>query len=184
MYGRARVLSWLTKLGSSMLCRSMLVVHNMWGSGFFSTARRECCISSSSCGVLMYRSRMCRIAEEAAGPTRGVQEDLARLRVDAVRNERRHGPRRVVLPRVPSTLQVVEHLLIHVPEVLPLSQVVEIDLVDLVDHLAEQVSRLHVVVGVLEHTPHNAPTVPVRSDERQFLQARKQLLVDEIEQCV
>src|SRR5664280_198107 len=79
---------------------------------------------------------------------------------------------------------VYEQLLIHVAKVLSLSQVVEIDLVDLVDHLPEQVSRLHVVVGVLEHTPHNATTLLVCSDDREFLQARKQLVVDEVEQSV
>ena len=38
--GRASVLSWRTKLGSSMPCSSMLVTQSMCGSCFFSTARK------------------------------------------------------------------------------------------------------------------------------------------------
>ena len=94
-----------------------------------------------------------RAGEEAAGPARGVEEDLAGLRVDPVRHERRDRARRVVLARVAGTLEVVEDLLVDVAEVLPLGEVVEVDLVDLVDDLPEQMARLHVVVGVLEDAP-------------------------------
>ena len=100
-----------------------------------------------------------RAGQEAAGAAGGIEEDLAGLGVDAVRHEGGDGARRVVLARVAGALQVVEHLLVDVAEVLPLGQVVEVDLVDLVDDLPEQLARLHVVVGVLEDVAHDAAAV-------------------------
>jgi hypothetical protein len=60
------------------------------------------------------------------------------------------GAGRVVLARIAGRLQVVEDLLVDVAEVLALGQVVEVDAVDLVDHLPHQLAGFHVVVGVLE----------------------------------
>ena len=88
--------------------------------------------------------------EKAAGAAGGVEEDLAGLRVDAVDHEGGDGAGRVVLARVAGALQVVEDLLVDVAEVLALGQIVEVDAVDLVDHLPHELAGLHVVVGVLE----------------------------------
>ena len=38
-------------------------------------------------------------------------------------------------------------------------EVVEIDVVDLVDHLPHELAGFHVVVGVLEHVAHDAAAV-------------------------
>jgi hypothetical protein len=48
-------------------------------------------------------------------------------------------------------LQVVEQLLVNVVKVFSLSQVVEVDLCDLVDDLADELAIFHVVVGVFKH---------------------------------
>ena len=94
--------------------------------------------------------------EEAAGAAGGVEEDLAGLRVDAVGHEGGDGTGSVVLARVAGALEVVQDLLVDVAEVLALGKVVEVDGVDLVDHLAHELAGLHVVVGVLEDLAHDA----------------------------
>ena len=89
---------------------------------------------------------------------------------------------RVVFARVAGDLQVVQDLLVDVAEVLALGQVVEVDLVDLVDHLPHQLAGFHVVVGVLEHVAHDAAAVARLAGDWQVLQRREQFVVDEVEQ--
>ncbi len=141
-----------------MPCSSMLVTQSMCGSCFFSTARRACCIFCSSLGLL--HVALAHVAdgagEEAAGAAGRVEEDLAGVRVDAIGHEGGDGAGRVVLARVAGALQVVQDLLVDVAEVLALGQVVEVDAVDLVDHLAHELAGLHVVVGVFEDIAHDA----------------------------
>ena len=117
--------------------------------------------------------------EEAAGAAGRVEQDLAGLRVDAVDHEGGDGARRVVLARVAGALQVVEDLLVDVAEVLALGQVVEVDLVDLVDHLPHELAGLHVVVGVLEDVAHDAAAVARLAAGGQLLERGEQLVVDE-----
>ena len=57
-------------------------------------------------------------------------------------------------------------------------EVVEVDAVDLVDHLAHELAGLHVVVGVFEDIAHDAAAT-VLGRARQFLERGKQLIVDE-----
>ena len=97
--------------------------------------------------------------EKAAGAAGRIEQDFAGVRVDPVCHEGGDGARRVVFARVARRLQVVENLLVDVAEVLPFGQVVEIDAVDLVDHLPHQLAGFHVVVGVLEHVAHDAAAV-------------------------
>ena len=136
----------------------MLVTQSMCGSCFFSMARRPACIFCSSFGRLDVA--LAHVAdgagEEAAGAAGGVEEDFAGLGVDAVGHEGGDGAGGVVLARVAGALQVVEDLLVDVAEVLALGQVVEVDAVDLVDHLAHELAGLHVVVGVLEDVADDA----------------------------
>jgi hypothetical protein len=98
-------------------------------------------------------------SEEAAGTAGGVEQDLARARVDAVGHEGGDGARGVVLTGVAGTLEVVEDLLVEVAEVLALDEVVEVDLADAIDDLAHQLTGLHVVVGVLEDIADDATAV-------------------------
>ena len=88
-----------------------------------------------------------------------VQQDFSWMRINPIRHERRHGPRSVVLAGVARALEVVEDLFVDVAEVLPLGQVIEIDVVDLIDHLPHQLTRLHVVVCVFEDVADDAPAV-------------------------
>ena len=151
-----------------MPCSSMLVTQSMCGSCFFSTARRAGLHRLLVLGLL--HVALAHVAdgagEEAAGAAGGVEQDLAGLRVDAVDHEGGDGARGVVLARVAGALQVVEDLLVDVAEVLALGQVVEVDAVDLVDHLAHELAGLHVVVGVLEDVAHDAAAVAWLAGER------------------
>ena len=125
-----------------------------------------------------------RTGEEAAGAAGGVEQGLAGLRVDTVGHEGGDGARRVILAGVACRLQVVEDLFVDVAEMLAFGQVVEIDLVDLVDHLAHQLAGFHVVVGVLEHVADDAAAVAGLTGHRQVLQGRKQVVIYEGHQCI
>ena len=76
-------------------------------------------------------------------------------------------------------MQVVENLLVDVSEILAFGQVVEIDPVDLVDHLAHQLTGFHVVVGIFEHGADDAASVAVRPCHPEVLQSREQVVVYE-----
>ena len=91
-----------------------------------------------------------RAAQKAAGAAGRVEQGLAGARVNTVHHEGGHGARRVVLAGIACGLQVVQDLFVDVAEMLALAQVVEVDIVDLVDHLPHQLAGLHVVVGVLK----------------------------------
>ena len=102
--------------------------------------------------------------------------------VDPIGHERRHGPGRVVLAGVARTLEVVEDLLVDVAEMLPLGQVVEIDIVDLVDDLPHQLTRLHVVVCVLEHVAYDTAAVTLFARDREILELWEELGVNKREE--
>ena len=80
---------------------------------------------------------------------------------------------RVIFAGVPGALQVVEDLLVEVAEVLAVGEIVEVDLLNLVDDLAHQLARLHVVVGVLEHPAHHGARVPFRAADFEVFQGRE-----------
>ena len=63
-------------------------------------------------------------------------------------------------------------------------EIVEIDLVDLVDHLPHQLAGLHVVVGVLEHVLDHAAAVAGLGRGCEILQRREQFAVDEGEKLL
>jgi hypothetical protein len=119
-----------------------------------------------------------RARQEPACSARGIEQHLARTRIDPLGHERRHRARSVVFARVSRALQVVEHLLVDLSEVLLFREVVEVDIVDLVDDLAHQLTRLHVVVGILEHVADDATAVAGAGDG-QLLQGGKQTVADE-----
>ncbi len=169
--GRASVLSWRTKLGSSMPCSSMLVTHSMCGSCFFSTARRRPASvrAAWACERKTFHV-LDRAGQKTAGAAGRVEQGLAGTRIDAVDHEGGDGPRRVELARIAGRLQVVEQLLVELAEVPALVEVVEVDQVDLVDDLPQQLAGLHVVVGVLEHVAHDAAAIPRQPGERQALE--------------
>ena len=119
--------------------------------------------------------------EEAAGAAGRVEQDFAGLGVGHLHHEGGDGAWGVVLAGVAGRLQVVEDLLVDVAEVLALAQIVEVDAIDLVDHLAHELAGLHEVVSVFEHVAHG---FRARGLGRQGLELREQFVVDELEQIV
>jgi hypothetical protein len=63
-------------------------------------------------------------------------------------------------------------------------QVVKVDLIDLVDDLAQQLAGLHIVVGVIEDTANDAAAVAPPADDGHFLEPGKEPVVDEGERLV
>ena len=122
--------------------------------------------------------------EETAGATRRVEDDISGLRVDPIHHEGGHGAGRVVLAGIASRLQVVEQVLVDVAKMLPLGEVVEVDLVDLVHHLPQQMAGFHIVVGVLEHVFDHTATIPASTCGLELLEGRTQLIVDESQQRI
>ena len=56
---------------------------------------------------------------------------------------------------------------------LPLREIVEVHLVDLVDDLPHQLAGLHVVVGILEHVAHDAAAIALLPCDGKFLELRE-----------
>lgn len=77
--------------------------------------------------------------EEAAGAAGRIEHGLAEPRVDHVAGELRGGTRCVELAGVTGALEILEDLLVDVPEGVAGLRFVEVDVVvDLVDHLPHQ----------------------------------------------
>ena len=89
--------------------------------------------------------------QESTRTASGVEQGLAGLRIDHLGHKLGHGTRRVVFARIARVLQVIEDLLVDLAKMLAVCQRIEIDLIDLVDDLAQQLAGFHVVVGTLEH---------------------------------
>jgi hypothetical protein len=119
--------------------------------------------------------------EEAARATGGVEHHLTEPGRRHVRHELRDGPWRVELPVGPGALQFLEDALVNLPEKVPLGGHVEVNLVQLVHHLAQVGAALHIVVVALEHLPHHERAGVVR---RQVPQCREQPLANELLQLV
>ena len=122
--------------------------------------------------------------QEPAGAAGRVEQGLSRLGVDAVGHEGGDGSWGVVLAGVAGGLQVVEDLFVDVAKVLARGQVVEVDIVDLVDHLAHQLAGLHVVVGILEDIAHHPAAVSGLAAGAEVLQGGEQVVVDKGQQGV
>lgn len=122
--------------------------------------------------------------EEATGATGRVHDLFMQLGVDHAHHELGDRARRVELACVAGALQVTQQLLVHVAERVALLRLVEVHAaLDLVEHLADQLPGLHVVVGVLEHTAHDkAQRLAVA--RRQIAQLGKQVYIDEAFQLI
>ena len=85
-------------------------------------------------------------------PQAGSSTISPRLRVDLLDDEPDHRPRRVELARVAGGVaHLAQHRLVEVRHRVDVVGRVEVDLVDLVDDVAQQVAGEHPVVGLLEH---------------------------------
>ena len=162
------------------------MTHSRCGSGFFSTPRIDRLSRSASSVVCTYLAAdvLQRADQEAAGAGGRVQHHAVQLGVGHVDHELGHGARGVVLAGVAGALQVAQDLLVQVVEQVAFLHRVEVDLVDLVDHLADQRARLHVVVGVGKDVLHDVAARVVDCAELQALEAGKQVVVDESQQLV
>ena len=155
------MLSWRTKLGSSTTVKQHI--------GDAQHVRKLFLFHGAYCGLHLPFVRGLldvtlahvaqRAGQETASAAGRVEKALARFGVDAVDHEGGDCTGRVVLARIACGLQVVEDLFIDVTEVLACCKVVEIDVVDLVDHLTHQLAGLHVVVRVFEHVAYDAAAV-------------------------
>ena len=121
--------------------------------------------------------------EKAAGAAGGVKHDFVQLRIDPIYDKPGEGARSVELARVPGALQVAEDLFVNAAERVAVARVVEVDFGDLVNDLAHQRTRLHVIVGVFEHVAYDACPFSCRAvADHLFLQGGKELVVDEVRQ--
>ena len=125
-----------------------------------------------------------RAGEEAAGAHGGVEQQLAGFGIHPLHHEAGYPSGRVVLARIAGALQIVEQLFVDVAEVFALGEIVEVNAVDLVDHLPQQLARFHVVVGVAKHLLHHLGPVGMGALERHLLEIGEQLLVDELQQAI
>ena len=119
--------------------------------------------------------------QEAAGSAGRIHQDLARMRVDLLYHEGGDGTGSVVFASVARVLKVVQQLFVKVAEVLAFGQRIEIDLVDLVDHLPHERAGFHVVVGVLEYRPDHLGT---GRRVGQVFESGEQVVIHEIKQVV
>ena len=67
---------------------------------------------------------------------------------------------------------------------LAVGEVVEVDAVDLVDHLAQQLAGLHVVVGALEHVADDAAPGGGGADGEELLEGGEEFGVDEGQEAI
>lgn len=91
--------------------------------------------------------------EEAPGAAGGVQHLLAQPGIDELGHDVGDRPGGVEFTVISGALQVPEDGFIHVAEHVPVFGDIEVDLVELVQHLADDGAVFHVVVGPLEDLP-------------------------------
>ncbi|MCY1274001.1 hypothetical protein D9M69_428630 [compost metagenome] len=122
--------------------------------------------------------------EEATCTTGRVHDLLVQFWIDHAHHELGDRARSVELAGVARALQIAQQLLIEIAELMAFLRLVEVHaLLDLVDHLADQLAGLHVVVGIFEYAAHH---VGGRGGAVfvEVLQLREQVVVDEALQLV
>ncbi|MNP64224.1 hypothetical protein D3C76_1597050 [compost metagenome] len=94
--------------------------------------------------------------EEAACSAGRIHDLLVQLGVDHAHHKFSDWARGVELAGVASVLQVAQQLLVEVAELVALLGFVEVNaFLNFVDHLTQQLPRLHVVVRVFKHAAHH-----------------------------
>lgn len=119
--------------------------------------------------------------EEAAGAGGRVHDAFAQLGVGHVHHELGDGAGGVELARVARALQVAQDFFVQVVELVAFGLAVEVDGVELVDHLAQQVAAFHVVVGVFKHAAHHVAARVTLRVGAQALEGGEELLVHKVE---
>ena len=115
--------------------------------------------------------------QETAGTAGRIKYHLVQLWIEPINDELSNGAGSVELARVSRALQVFQNLFINRTERVAIVAVVEIDLVYLVDHLPQQGTGFHVVVGVLEHIADDLCALADFADGRK-------LIFEDVEQLI
>ncbi len=137
-----------------------------------------CSVSSSSASLDVLLADVLDAAhQKAAGAAGRVEQRLAELGVDLVDHELCDGAWRVELAGIAGILQIREQLLVHLAEFVPIRGPIEVDLVELVDHLPHQRARLHVVVRILEDASNDACEGRILAPDAQLLERLEQLVI-------
>ena len=90
----------------------------------------------------------------------------------------------VELARVACALQILQNFFVQVVELVAFGLAVEVDAVQLVDHLAQQVAAFHVVVGVFKHAAHHVAARVAHGVGAEAFEGGKELVVYKVEQRV
>ena len=122
--------------------------------------------------------------QKTAGAGGRVHHALAQAGIHHVHHELRHGAGRVELARVAGALQVFEDFFVEVVELVALGLAVEVDGVELVDDLAQQLTALHVVVGVFKHAAHHIATGVALGVATEVFECGEKLVVDKVQQGI
>ena len=136
------------------------------------------------CVVHLFAQVLDGTDEEAAGAGGGVHDAFAQLGVGHVHHELGDGAGGVELARVACALQVAQDFFVQVVELVAFGLAVEVDGVQLVDHLAQQMTTLHVVVGVFKHAAHHVAARVALRVGAQALEGGEELLVHKVKQGV
>ena len=108
-----------------------------------------------------------RLDEKSAGTGRWIEHRLAKLRINHGHNELDQGARSVELARVTRRIpHLPQHALVQVPESVDFVLGREVDVVDLVDDVAQEVAVDHPVDGAFEHLGDDVAAVAVGALER------------------
>ncbi len=136
------------------------------------------------CVVHLFAQVLDGADEEATGAGGRVHDAFAELGVGHVHHELGDGAGGVELARVACALQVAQYLLVQVVELVALGLAVEVDAVELVDHLAQQVAAFHVVVGVFKHAAHHVAARVALGVGAQGLEGGEEVFVHKLQQSL
>ena len=107
--------------------------------------------------------------QKAAGAAGRIEDRFLQPGIDPVYHEPGHRAGGIKLPGIAGALQILENLFINIAEQVAVFLGVEIDLADLVDHLAHQGAGFHIVVGILEQVPHHHGALALRAVGVEFV---------------
>ena len=123
--------------------------------------------------------------QKTAGAAGRIEHGFVQFGIDPIDDKLGDGAGGVELPGIAGALQVFKNLFVNGAEGMAVFLGVEVDLADLVDHLAHQGAGFHVVVGVFKNVLHHQRPFAARPQGVEFVfQGREELEVDKIGQLV
>ncbi len=122
--------------------------------------------------------------QEATGAAGGVEDHLTELGGDLLDHESDHRTRCVELTGVSGGVtHLPQHGLVEERHGVHVVGGGEVDLVDLVDHVAQEIARQHPVMGLLEDGGEHVPGI-VASSTGEVPEIREKFVVDELHQVL